>query len=73
MSYIIENANQEYLLYNDQDDNSFVYKVTAVKPLKDAKEKVPSVVSQNYKQEELNYYLQTVRTEVPVKINDHNI
>jgi peptidyl-prolyl cis-trans isomerase D len=73
VSYIIENANQEYLLYNDQDDNSFVYKVTAVKPLKDTKEKVPSLVSQNYKQEELNYYLQTVRTEVPVKINDQNI
>jgi len=73
VSYIIENANQEYLLYKDQDDNSFVYKVTAVKPLKDAKEKVPSEVSQNYKQEELNYYLETVRTEVPVTLNAQNI
>ena len=73
VSYIIENANQEYLLYKDQDDNTYVYKVTAVKPLKDAKEKVPSEVSQNYKQEELNYYLQIVKTEVPVKINAQNI
>ncbi len=73
VSYIIENANQEYLLYKDQDDNTFVYKVTAVKPLKDTKGKVPSEVSQNYKQEELNYYLQTVRAEVNVKINAQNI
>ncbi|MGQ4005428.1 peptidylprolyl isomerase [Francisellaceae bacterium CB300] len=73
VSYIIGNANQEYLLYKDQDDNTFVYKVTAVKPLKDTKGKVSSEVSQNYKQEELNYYLQTVRAEVPVKINAQNI
>ena len=73
VSYIMKNANQEYLLYKDQDDNTFVYKVIAVKPLKDTKGKVPSEVSQNYKQEELNYYLQTVRAEVPVKINAQNI
>ena len=73
VGYIIANANQEYLSYKDQDGNTFVYKVTAVKPLKNSKNKVPSEVSQNYKKEELNYYLQTVRTKVPVKINAQNI
>ena len=73
VSYIIKNANQQYLLYKDQDDNVYVYKVIAVKPLKGAKEKISSEVSQNYKQEEQNYYLQTVKTEVPVKINAQSV
>lgn len=73
VAYIIANANEKYLSYKDQDNNSYVYKVTASKALKDSELKTPKEVLQNYKDEELNYYLQTIKAATPIKINTQNI
>lgn len=73
VDFVLANTNYQYLISQDTDGTNYVYKVTKVIPLDSKKTSVPAQVIQAYKAEELNYYLQTVRAEVPVKINAQNI
>ncbi|QIW09945.1 SurA N-terminal domain-containing protein [Francisella sp. LA112445] len=72
---VLFNNNSEYHLYQDSNTNDiYIYKVTKVEPVKtDKKNTIPSQVTNTYKQEELNFYLQALRKEIPVKVNYKNI
>ncbi|AIT10212.1 hypothetical protein LO80_09670 [Candidatus Francisella endociliophora] len=71
--YVMFNGNDKYYNYQTKDGDIYVYKVTKVEPNKDKKDEVPSQVLNAYKQEELNFYVQTIKKDIPVKVNYKNI
>ncbi|MED7789023.1 SurA N-terminal domain-containing protein [Francisella sp. 19X1-34] len=72
---VLFNNNSEYHLYQDYSNGDiYIYKVTKVEPVKlDKKNAIPSQVINTYKNEELNFYMQALREEIPVKVNYKNI
>lgn len=73
ITYVLANANSQYLIYQGDGGTNYVYKVTKVTPIESSKATIPTEVTQSYKVEELNYYLQTIRAQIPVEINAQNI
>lgn len=71
--FVMFNSNDDYHSYQNKDSDIYVYKVIKVEP-KDAKSrKVPSQVLNAYKQEEMNFYIQTVKKDIPVEVNSKNM
>ncbi|ASG68198.1 hypothetical protein CDV26_07165 [Francisella halioticida] len=73
-NYVLFNNNNQYHIYQNENSDIYVYKVTKVESAKSAKKNnIPSQVINLYKQEELNFYLQALKKEIPVKVNYKNI
>ncbi|MED7819353.1 MULTISPECIES: SurA N-terminal domain-containing protein [unclassified Francisella] len=73
-SDVLFNNNDQYHLYQDSNGDIYIYKVTKVEPIKsDKKNDIPSQVINAYKQEELNFYLQALKKEIPVKVDYKSI
>ncbi|MBK2266784.1 SurA N-terminal domain-containing protein [Francisella philomiragia] len=71
--YVMFNTNNQYHSYQADNGDIYIYKVTKVEPLDSKNAKLPSQVLNATKEEELNFYLQVVKQEVPVKVNYKNI
>lgn len=71
--YVMFNTNNQYHSYQADNGDIYIYKVTKVEPLNSKNAKLPSQVLNATKEEELNFYLQVVKQEVPVKVNYKNI
>ncbi|API86578.1 peptidylprolyl isomerase [Francisella uliginis] len=73
-NYVLFNNNNQYHIYQDKNDDIYVYKVAKVEPVKSNKKNaIPSQVTNAYKQEEQNFYLQSLKKEISVKVNYKNI
>lgn len=72
-SYVMFNGNNEYYDYQTKDGDIYIYKVTKVEPNTDKKDQIPSQILNAYNQEELNFYIETIKQDIPVKINYKNI
>lgn len=71
--YVMFNTNNQYHSYQADNGDIYIYKVIKVEPLGNKDTKLPSQVLNTVKEEELNFYLQVVKQEVPVKVNYKNI
>lgn len=47
--------------------------MTKIEPITDKTTQVPSQVIDAYKQEELNFYLQVIKQQIPIQVNYKNI
>ncbi|WP_432773644.1 SurA N-terminal domain-containing protein [Francisella salimarina] len=71
--YVMFNTNNQYHSYQADNGDIYIYKVIKVEPLGNKDTKLPRQVLNTVKEEELNFYLQVVKQEVPVKVNYKNI
>ncbi|QWU99992.1 SurA N-terminal domain-containing protein [Francisella salimarina] len=71
--YVMFNTNNQYHSYQADNGDIYIYKVIKVEPLGNKNTKLPGQVLNAAKEEELNFYLQVVKQEVPVKVNYKNI
>ncbi|KEI35641.1 hypothetical protein FRA_31c04620 [Francisella sp. W12-1067] len=71
--FVLLNNNTGYHEYEALDGSVYVYKVIKVQPENSKKATIPNQVEASYKQEELNFYLQRIKQDIPVKINYKNI
>lgn len=73
--YVMFNGNDKYYDYQNPNPNGdiYIYKVTKVEPAKAKDAQVPAQMLEAYKQEELNFYLQTIKQDIPVKVNYDNL
>lgn len=72
-NYVMFNSNNQYHDYKAANGDIYIYKVTKVEPITDKTTRVPSQVIDAYKQEELNFYLQVIKQQIPIQINYKNI
>ncbi|MDE4994506.1 peptidyl-prolyl cis-trans isomerase, partial [Francisella tularensis subsp. holarctica] len=71
--YVIFNRNNQYHDYKTDNGDIYIYKVTKIEPITDKTTQVPSQVIDAYKQEELNFYLQLIKQQIPIQVNYKNI
>ena len=66
--FILANDNTNYHIYKTKNNAIYIYKVTSIKPKNTKDNQIPAQVLNAYKQEELNFYLQTIKQNIPVKV-----
>ncbi|NDS41701.1 peptidyl-prolyl cis-trans isomerase, partial [Francisella tularensis subsp. holarctica] len=71
--YVMFNSNNQYHDYKTDNGDIYIYKVTKIEPITDKTTQVPSQVIDAYKQEELNFYLQVIKQQIPIQVNYKNI
>ncbi|APC91451.1 MULTISPECIES: peptidylprolyl isomerase [Francisella] len=71
--YILFNSNNEYHDYQSNNGDIYIYKVTKVESIANKTAQVPSQIIDAYKQEELNFYLQVIKQQIPIQVNYKNI
>lgn len=71
--YVMSNSNNQYHHYKTANGDIYMYKVAKVEPINNKATQVPNQVIDTYKQEELNFYLQVIKQQIPIKVNDKNI
>ncbi|MDE4967889.1 peptidyl-prolyl cis-trans isomerase, partial [Francisella tularensis subsp. holarctica] len=71
--YVMFNSNNHYHYYKTDNGDIYIYKVTKIEPITDKTTQVPSQDIDAYKQEELNFYLQVIKQQIPIQLNYKNI
>jgi peptidyl-prolyl cis-trans isomerase D len=71
--FILANDNTNYHSYRTKNNDIYIYKVTSIKPKNTKDNQIPAQVLNAYKQEELSFYLQTIKQDIPVKVDYKNI
>ncbi|AJC48814.1 SurA N-terminal domain-containing protein [Allofrancisella guangzhouensis] len=67
--FVLLNSNTGYHEYKALDGNIYIYKVMKIQSENFKKATIPDKVETSYKQEELNFYLQNIKENIPVKID----
>ncbi|OEZ33269.1 hypothetical protein AS144_04710 [Francisella endosymbiont of Amblyomma maculatum] len=71
--YVMSNSNNQYHDYKAANGDIYIYKVAKVEPINNKSTQVPNQVIVTYKQEELNFYLQVIKQQIPIQVNYKNI
>ena len=71
--YVMSNSNNQYHDYKTTNSDIYIYKVAKVEPITNKATQVPNQVIDTYKQEELNFYLQVIKQQIPIQVNYKNI